>query len=154
VSVRSAIVLQAAYAVAALALLVFANIEPPPQRVGGFAGAGVGAGAAIVLYGALARGVDPPDRRLLVPALWAGATEEVVWRWGVLAGAASFVGWAGAFALSTWGFAFRHTRSDGLLSYLVLGAAFGGVFVATGRLIAAIVAHAGYNALVFAAGRR
>jgi membrane protease YdiL (CAAX protease family) len=89
-----------------------------------------------------------------VPALWAGATEEVVWRWGVLAGAASLVGWAGGLVLSTSGFAFRHTRSEGLVSYLVLGAAFGGVFVATGRLIAAIVAHAGYNALVFLAGRR
>jgi hypothetical protein len=150
----SAVALQVSYAAAALTLLGFAHIEPPPRRVGGLAGACVGAGLAIVLYAALARGADAPDRRLLVPALWAGATEEVVWRWGVLAGAASFLGWAGALALSTWGFAFRHTRSDGLVSYLVLGAAFGGVFVATGRLIAAIVAHAGYNALVLVAGRR
>jgi membrane protease YdiL (CAAX protease family) len=153
-SIRRALALQSAYAAAACVLLVFADIAPPPRHVGGLSAGAAGLLLAVGLYAVLARGAEAPDRRLLVPALGAGATEEVVWRWGVLAGAAPALGWAGALALSTWCFAFRHTRSDGLVAYLVLGASFGGIFLATGRLIAAIAAHAGYNALVLLAGRR
>jgi membrane protease YdiL (CAAX protease family) len=152
--VRSAVALQTAYAAAACLLLVFADIGPPPRRVGSLAAGAAGLVLAVVLYLTLARGGEAPDRRLLVPAVGAGATEEVVWRWGVLAGAAPVLGWPGALALSTWGFALRHARSDGLVAYLVLGASFGGVFLATGRLLAAIAAHAGYNALVLLACKR
>ncbi len=151
---RAALALQAAYAAAAGLLLAFAHIAPPRQRLGSLAATTAGLSLAVALYLALARGAETPDRRLLVPALGAGATEEVVWRWGVLAGAAPALGWAAALALSTWGFALRHTRSENLAAYLVLGASFGGVFLATGRLVAAIAAHAGYNALVLMAARR
>lgn len=153
-SVRSAIALQAGYAVAACLLLVCADITPPRQRIGGLAAGALGLLLAVALWVALARGAEAPDRRLLVPALGAGATEEIVWRWGVLAGVAPVIGWEAALALSTWGFALRHTRSDGLAAYLVLGASFGSVFILTGRLLAAIAAHAGYNALVLLRSRR
>ena len=106
----------------------------------------------------LPRRLGGPGMRLqlgfLNPALRAGAPEEVVWGWGALAGAAPAVGWVGALALSTWCFALRHTRSEDLVAYLVLGASFGGVFLATGRLVAAIAAHAGYNPLVLTAASR
>jgi membrane protease YdiL (CAAX protease family) len=151
---RSALALQVGYATAAGLLLTLAHIAPPPQRLGSLAAAAVGLSLALTLFVALARGAAAPARGLLLPALGAGATEEVVWRWGVLAGAAPALGWAGAFTLSTWCFALRHTRSEDLVAYLVLGASFGGVFLATGRLIAAIAAHAGYNALVLTATRR
>jgi membrane protease YdiL (CAAX protease family) len=153
-SLRPAVALQGAYVAAACLLLLFAGIAPPPRRVGGLVALAAGLLLAVVLYGVLARRAEAPDRRVLVPALGAGATEEIVWRWGVLAGTAPTLGWPGALTLSTWCFALRHTRSEGLVAYLVLGASFGGVFLATGRLAAAIAAHAGYNALVLLAGRR
>ena len=138
---------QAAYALVAAALVAFAGIAGPPPRLPELAAAAIGLVVAVVLCALLARGRDSPRRSLLVPALIAGASEEIVWRWGVLAGLAPLVGWGAAFGLSTVGFAYRHTRGEGLVAYLLLGGAFGGVFLATGRLAAAIAAHAGYNAL-------
>jgi membrane protease YdiL (CAAX protease family) len=142
------VIVQLAYALAALLLLVFARIPAPPVRVGTAAAVGVGLGAAVLLYAALARGRGPAPARPLALALAAAVSEEVVWRWGVLAATAPRVGWAAAVALAATGFAYRHTRGAGLVTYLLLGAAFGAVFVATGRLAAAIAAHAGYNTLV------
>jgi membrane protease YdiL (CAAX protease family) len=145
---------QAIYALVAAALVAFAGISGPPPRLPELASAAVGLVVAALLFALLARGRASPPRSLLVPALVAGASEEVVWRWGVLAGLAPRVGWGAALGLSTAGFAYRHTRGEGLFAYLVLGGAFGGVFLATGRLAAAIAAHAGYNALaILRAGR-
>lgn len=145
---------QAIYALVAAALVVFAGIAGPPPRLPEPAAAAVGLLVAGALCALLVRGRDSPPRTLLVPALIAGVSEEVVWRWGVLAGLAPRIGWGAAFGLSTAGFAYRHTRGEGLFAYLLLGGAFGGVFLATGRLAAAIAAHAGYNALaILRAGR-
>jgi Type II CAAX prenyl endopeptidase Rce1-like len=145
---------QAVYALVAAALLAFAGIAGPPPRLPQPAAAAVGLAVAVVVWTMLARGRDSPPRSLLVPALIAGASEEIVWRWGVLAGLAPRIGWVAAFGLSTAAFAYRHTRDEGLFAYLILGGAFGGVFLATGRLAGAIAAHAGYNALaVLGAGR-
>ena len=106
-----------------------------------------GLGVAAGLYGLFARGVERPSRRLLLPATAGAISEEIVWRWGVLAGTAPYLGWAGALALSTAGFAGQHTRTA-TVAYLIIGGACGGVFLATGRIAAAIAAHGGYNALV------
>ena len=145
---------QAAYAVVAATLVVFARIAGPPSRLPELAATAVGLVVAVVLCAVLLRGRDSPPRTLLVPGLIAGASEEIVWRWGVLAGLAPRVGWGAAFGLSTAGFAYRHTRGEGLFAYLLLGGTFGGVFLATGRLAAAVAAHAGYNALaILRAGR-
>jgi membrane protease YdiL (CAAX protease family) len=152
--VRAAVVLQVGYVVGAVLLLLFGGISAPPRRLDAPLSGGAGLAVALGLYAILAHGADAPDRRLLLPALVAGVTEEVVWRWGALAGTAPLVGWAGSFALSTLGFASRHTRSDGFGAYLLLGASFGGIFLATGKLVAAIAAHAGYNTLVLLRDRR
>lgn len=138
---------QAVYALVAAALVAFAGIAGPPPRLPELAAAPAGLAVAVVLCALLVRRRDSPPRSLFVPALIAGVSEEIVWRWGVLAGLAPRVGWAAAFGLSTAGFAYRHTRGEGLFTYLLLGSAFGGIFLATGRLTAPIVAHAGYNAL-------
>lgn len=153
-SLRAAVALQAVYAAAACLLVAFAGISAPPRRLGDVLSGGAGLAAALALSTVLARGARTPDRRLLLPALVAGVSEEIVWRWGALAGTAPLVGWGGSLVLSSLGFAYRHSRSDGFGSYLVLGASFGGVFLATGRLIAAIAAHAGYNAFVLLRDRR
>ena len=144
---RRALAMQATYAAVAALLVVFADISGPPSRVGNGLAVAAGLGAALALYLAFARGVDRPPRRLLVPAAAGAVSEEIVWRWGVLAGAAPYVGWGGALALSSAGFAGIHTRTA-TLAYLLLGATFGAVFLATGRLVAAIAAHAAYNLLV------
>ena len=145
---------QAVYALVAVALVVFGGIAGPPPRLPALVAVAVGLVVAGALGVLLVRGRDSPPRALLVPALIAGASEEIVWRWGVLAGLAPRVGWGAALGLSTAGFAYRHTRGEGLFAYLILGGAFGGVFLATGRLAAAITAHAGYNALaILRAGR-
>jgi len=140
------VTIQAAYAVAAGLILVFARISAPHAHTGDGPAVLAGLGVAVVLYLALARGAERPSRRLVVPAAAGAASEEIVWRWGVLAGTAPLLGWMGAFALSTAAFAGRHTRTA-TGAYILLGGAFGGVFLATGRLAAAIAAHAGYNVL-------
>jgi membrane protease YdiL (CAAX protease family) len=153
-SARGALLLQAGYAVAAACLLAFAQIAAPPRRLTLPAAAAAGIAAGAVLYVLLVRRAAATPWRLLLPALAGAVSEEVVWRWGVLAGTAPRLGWGGALALSSVGFAYRHTRSDGLAAYLALGLGFGGVFLATGRLAAAVAAHAAYNALVLLGGRR
>jgi membrane protease YdiL (CAAX protease family) len=141
-------VIQVGYAAAGLVLLLVVPIDPPPARLAQLPAVALGLSTGSLLALALARG--PTGRRLalLVPAVAAGLGEEAVWRWGVLAGSAPRFGWGGALALSAFGFAYRHTRSERLPTYLLLGAAFGGVFLATGRLLAAVAAHSAYNGVV------
>jgi ABC-2 type transport system ATP-binding protein len=79
------------------------------------------------------------------------AAEEVVWRRLLLAFLAVRYGWPAGLALTTVGFAVAHRRRQGRFGvavHLVTGASFGGVFVATGSVAAAITAHAAYNLLV------
>lgn len=139
---------QLAYVAAAAALLGFAPVQAPHARTSAFVAVAAGAAIGAAAYFLLARHSVAVDRQLLVPAIGAAFGEEIVWRWGALAGLAPLVGWPGAFGASTVAFAYRHTRNEGLVVYLVLGAAFGGALLATGRLAAAIAAHATYNALV------
>lgn len=85
-------------------------------------------------------------------ALWAGV-EEVVWRWFVLGELAGVLGPAAALVVTSLAFGVVH-RSPGPV-HVVCGAVFGGVYLVTGNLLAAWLAHAAYNASVaFAAERR
>lgn len=144
---RRAILVQALYAVVAALVLAYAHVTAPPARTGNGLAVAAGLGVALVLYAGFARGVERPARGLLVPAAAGAVSEEIVWRWAVLAGAAPTVGWGCALALSSAGFAGVHTRTA-TLAYLLIGGAFGAVFLATGRLAAAVAAHGGYNLLV------
>jgi len=138
---------QSLYAAAAVPLLVFAGIAGPHPRTSAAAAVTAGVAVAIVLYLVFARSASRPPRRLALPATIGAVSEEIVWRWGALAGTAPFIGWPGAFALSTVVFAGTHTRTA-TLAYIVIGGAFAAVFLATGQLVAAIAAHGGYNLLV------
>jgi len=73
------------------------------------------------------------------------ANEEIVWR-RVLLGELLPGGAVAALAASTIAFALAH-RAHRVL-HLGTGAAFGGLYLATGALAASVVAHWTYNALV------
>jgi hypothetical protein len=73
------------------------------------------------------------------------AAEEGLWRRVVL-GELLFAGTAAALAGSSVAFALAHRTHRGL--HLGTGAAFGGLYLATGALAASIAAHCTYNLLV------
>ncbi len=119
---------------------------------------GICAGA--ILFAVLARKrispaalVTVPRDRLLartVVITVKAAHEEAVWRallLGVLVGP---IGRAGALAASTCLFAAAHVNRLGprAAQHLVTGAVFGLAYLVTGRLAAAIGAHAAYNILI------
>jgi ABC-2 type transport system ATP-binding protein len=82
------------------------------------------------------------------------ASEEVAWRWFLLGSLVPAVGMLGAFAASTAGFAVAHAgaRSGRTVAvHACTGGVFGGVFLGTGSLLGAVVAHVGYNLLVLLA---
>jgi ABC-2 type transport system ATP-binding protein len=151
----------AASLVAAAAVLAVVPIAPPRAPVawrlalpaGLLAGIGV---FAVVAWRWLPLRVPERARRALVAAkvVYVGATsatEEVFWRWLMLGGLADMLGLAAAFVVSTLSFAFAHAtrvRSQAFAIHVATGATFGGVYVATGSLAAAIAAHATYNLLV------
>jgi membrane protease YdiL (CAAX protease family) len=122
------------------------------------AGAGAGVALAQVLAG---RPIRPRLRRPRTgagPLLLAGraGVEEVAWRGFLLGALVPVVGPAGATAASSVVFACAHPvrrRADRLV-HLLTGAAFGLVYLASGRLVGAVAAHVAYNALVVAAGPR
>jgi ABC-2 type transport system ATP-binding protein len=94
------------------------------------------------------------DVPTLVPLVAAGATgEESVWRLGTLQGLRGPIGLPAAFLGSSLLFALAHgARTPRPLTlHALTGGTFGAVFLATGRLTAAIAAHGTYNALVLAA---
>lgn len=110
----------------------------------------VGALAGIVLFAALAPVRGPEPARRPAPStsafllLWA-AVEETLWRrllLGVLAGAGPIP----AAAAATVAFAVSHRH--GRAVHLLTGGTFCAAYVATGRLTAAVAAHAAYNLLV------
>ena len=103
----------------------------------------------------IVRRIPPPCRRgLVVKSGWlAGraAAEEMMWRWLVLGQLRLALGMPAAFALSVGGFALAHRASQGsrgMVVHLVTGSAFSALYVATGSLVAPVVAHAVYNILV------
>jgi ABC-2 type transport system ATP-binding protein len=141
-----------------LASALVAALEPPrPTPAQGLATAlAVGALLAVVLFVLLARSFPrlavSPERRLLVAGktsvlAMGAALEEVVWRWLVL-GLLLPLGAPAALLLSTLGFAACHRGARAQRTHLVTGSVFGVAYICTGRLAAALVAHAGYNALV------
>jgi ABC-2 type transport system ATP-binding protein len=140
-----------------LLLLVRVPLEPrwpaAPSLVAGVV-------TAALLFGLLA-GRPPPLRwpagrsamlvakGLLLSAR--SASEEVIWRWWLLGSLAPRFGAVSALAASTVCFALAHAGWQGrrgVAVHLVTGAAFGVVFLATGRLAAAVGAHVAYNLLV------
>jgi membrane protease YdiL (CAAX protease family) len=156
--VRRAALVQLASAAAAAALLMLAPIQGPTPRTDGAAAVAVGVGIGMLLFSLLGRPgpLALPTPRLVALASAVAATEEVVWRWGVVAGALPLVGAVGALAAGSVGFAFGHVPMRAvhrLPPYLAVGAAFGIVFLVTGRLAAAIAAHCAYNTLVLAQKR-
>jgi membrane protease YdiL (CAAX protease family) len=87
------------------------------------------------------------------------ACEEALWRWGALRTLAPAVGAGAALALTSLAFALAHVTQRGLRSvrvHVLTGSVFGGLYLASGSLVAPVAAHAGYNVLVAAAleGRR
>ena len=154
VSILVRLALGAAIAVSLLA--AFAP-EAPPARLGCFAAIASGAVAGLVLYVAVSR------RRPFIPPLLpsalaacavlvvAAASEEIVWRRVVL-GELLRAGPVAAVAGSTVGFALVHRARQGL--HLGTGAAFAGLYLATGVLAASIAAHWAYNVLLLTLAER
>lgn len=136
-------------ATAALAL-----VEIPPPTGAAIAPAAsicVGLGCGLTLFAGLAQQAPRLPRpgnagrcliRLPFIVVWA-AVEETLWRWLVLGGIAATTGWPLALAVSSIGFAAAH--SVGRTSQLVTGTTFGVAYLASGRLLTAVVAHATYN---------
>ena len=79
------------------------------------------------------------------------AVEEVVWRLGVTGRIAAVAGWPAGLTIGALGFGLAHAGSLRVLAaHVCIGLAFGALFLATGRLLAAVAAHAAYNVLVLA----
>jgi ABC-2 type transport system ATP-binding protein len=78
------------------------------------------------------------------------AYEEAVWRALLLGLLAAPLGPVAALSISTLLFAGSHVGRQGraAAAHVLTGASFGGVYLATGRLHAAIAAHGAYNVLV------
>lgn len=87
----------------------------------------------------------PTQAGFLVGWSW---VEEVLWRRLLLSGLAVVAGAAVALVATTTLFALAHSDRG---VHLLTGALFGSLFLATGRLAAAVTAHAAYNLLVAAA---
>jgi ABC-2 type transport system ATP-binding protein len=150
-------------AAASAAVLAFVAVDPPLGRLGPLPSLAASAGVACLLFTVLAGHLRwrarPLLRRVRSIAVRGAyltvtsATEEVLWRLLVLGGLAPVVGLGPAFVASTVGFALAHglSRRDVVAVHLLTGAAFGAVYVLTGRIEAAIFAHAAYNWLVILA---
>jgi ABC-2 type transport system ATP-binding protein len=151
-------------ALTALGLATAPGIAPLDPMLGGLGDALVlGCTAGAGTFALLARRRLPavaivalPRQRLLARSLVLtakSAQEEVLWRallLGVLAGP---LGRLAALAASAVLFAGSHVRRQGraATAHLLTGTAFGAVYLTTGRLLAAIAAHATYNVLIGAA---
>ena len=147
-------------------LAAFFAIVAPPVRpldstlhgVGNAVAVGCLAGAGVFVL--LARRAPPaaalaaiPGRRLAARSIIltaVSAKEEALWRGLVLGMLAGPVGRPLALTLSTLLFAAVHVRGQGraAAAHLWTGLTFGLAYLVTGRLAAAIVAHATYNVLV------
>jgi len=151
-------VVAAALAVAAFPRLALGSLHAsvPSLLAGAATGAALYALLARVPALAAAGGAagSPALRGLAVTVIaWA---EETLWR-GVLLGALAPRSAGFALALSTAGFAASHVYGQGwgaLRTHALTGLAFGGLYLATGSLAAAIAAHAVYNLSVVVVGAR
>jgi ABC-2 type transport system ATP-binding protein len=145
----------------AVAVLVVLPIDPPRNPVPWQLALPAGVVGGLTLFASLASRSLPvrgPERSRLAILAAKGAyvsitsaTEEVFWRWLILGALADTIGLAAALAASTLSFAFAHelrVRSGPFAIHLATGASFGGVYLLTGSLTAAIGAHATYNLLV------
>ena len=97
-----------------------------------------------------------PRRRLAARAILLtakAAQEESIWRGLVLGLLVGPLGGVGAVAVSTLLFAAAHVGDLGRVAavHLLTGLAFAGVYLTTGRLLAAVTAHGTYNVLLGAA---
>lgn len=148
-------------AVTALAIVVAPSIEPLDPTLHGRAN-GVVFGCLVggAIFAVLARRRIPaaavaalPRRRLVARSVVLtakSAQEEALWR-GVLIGfLIGPFGRVAAVGATTVLFAAAHAHRQGraAAAHLVTGTAFGVVYVVTGRLLAAVAAHAIYNVLV------
>ena len=150
------------HAAVAAALLAFAQVSVQP-RVPAVAAVAIGLGTGTMLFVGLtrARVCFRPGRWRAYTLIARGAfytvrsaAEEVAWRWFLLGSLIPAVGTPGAFVASTAGFAVAHSGprlGRTVAVHACTGAIFGGVFLATGSLLAAVVAHGGYNLLVLLA---
>jgi ABC-2 type transport system ATP-binding protein len=137
-------------------------LAPPIDPLFDHAAAAVPFGicAGVVLFAAVARTRLSPAALATVPrgrlvgrtlALTIKAAhEEAVWRAVALGSLVGPIGRAGALAVSTVLFAAAHVSRLGARAtqHLATGAVFGLTYLATGRLAAAIGAHATYNVLI------
>ena len=141
-----------------LAVMLAPRIDPLLEH--GAAAVPLGICAGALLFVILARkGISPaalataPRARILartVVLTVKAAHEEAVWRAVALGFLVGPIGRAGALAVSTCLFAAAHVNRLGIRAaqHLATGAVFGLAYLATGRLGAAIGAHATYNVLI------
>ncbi len=144
----------AASTLVAGALVLWVSPARPVHRVPAPVAPFVGAAAGALLFLGVTRQAPSLSARRVrlrvslaeqvLLGVWA-ANEEIVWR-RVALGELLPVGVLAALALSTVGFAVAHRRRCAL--HLGTGAAFGGVYIATGWLGASVAAHWLYNFLV------
>ena len=143
-------------AASCLALGLGLALSPPRPhaRVGAPAAVLLGAAAGAALFAAAARRLPALRARdLRARVLFArngllclcAANEEVLWRRVVL-GELLVAGPLAALAASSVAFGLAHRRSRVL--HVATGAAFGGLYLATGALAASLAAHWTYNTLV------
>jgi ABC-2 type transport system ATP-binding protein len=145
---------------ASAAVLALVAVDPPAGRLATLPSLLASVAVACLLFvglaGRIAWRLRPLLRRLRaicvrgVYLTLTSASEEVFWRLLVLGASASLIGVAPAFLVSTVGFALAHgvRRRDVVAVHLLTGAAFGGLYVLTGRIEAPILAHSLYNWLV------
>jgi membrane protease YdiL (CAAX protease family) len=144
-------------AVVAVALLVLVAPAEPPPRIDPVSAALTGVVSGVLLYLAVARRRPyiPPRVPAAVAAcgvlVVAASSEEIVWRRVVL-GELLRAGPLVAAAGSTLGFALVHRTRQYL--HLGTGAAFAGIYLATGVLAAAVAAHWAYNVLLLTLAER
>jgi ABC-2 type transport system ATP-binding protein len=141
-----------------LAVAIAPQVDPMVHH--GAAAVPLGLCAGAILFATLARkGLSPaalatiPRERLVARTLVLtvkAAHEEAVWRAVVLGFLVGPIGRAGALAVSTCLFAAAHANRLGAraVQHLATGVVFGLAYLATGRLAAAIGAHATYNVLI------
>jgi ABC-2 type transport system ATP-binding protein len=145
---------------ATVVLAVAAAPRVDPLFDHGAAAVPLGICAGTILFVTLARrGVSPaalatvPREQLLARTLALtikAAHEEAVWRAVALGFLVGPIGRAGALAVSTLLFAAAHVNRLGARAaqHLATGVVFGLAYLVTGRLAAAIGAHATYNVLI------
>lgn len=121
--------------------------------------AALAAGAGLFAFLAGGRRLEPmrglrrgarPSRTATVLVLVRAAVEEVAWRGFLLGSLAALVRPLAALLVTAVAFSLAHANAHGRqrLVHVVTGTMFGAVYLTTGQLAAAAVAHASYNALV------